>query len=85
MDWGLAKLIRSEPASGPRSMMNAKGAVGTPHFMAPEQAKGDPEKIDERSDVFGVGAILFEILCGHGPYGKDVRDHGAGRKHRRSV
>jgi serine/threonine-protein kinase len=74
MDWGLAKLTRSEPASGPGSMMNAKGAVGTPYVMSPEQAKGDPDDIDPRSDVFGVGAILFELLSGHGPYGKEARD-----------
>lgn len=69
MDWGLAKLVRSEPASGPNALMNAKGAVGTADYMAPEQARGNPADVDERSDVFGVGALLFEILCGHGPYG----------------
>jgi serine/threonine-protein kinase len=69
MDWGLAKLVRSEPASGANAMMNAKGPVGTPDFMAPEQARGNPNDVDERSDVFGVGALLFEILCGQGPYG----------------
>jgi serine/threonine-protein kinase len=69
MDWGLAKLIRSEPASGANSLMNASGPVGTPDYMAPEQARGNPKDTDERSDIFGLGALLFEILCGHGPYG----------------
>ncbi|HEY8078430.1 MAG TPA: protein kinase, partial [Labilithrix sp.] len=71
MDWGLAKLIKSEPASGPQALMNAPGPVGTPEFMAPEQARGNPKDVDERSDVFGLGALLFEVLCGHGPYGPD--------------
>jgi serine/threonine-protein kinase len=70
MDWGLAKLSREQPASGPGAMMNAAGPVGTPHFMSPEQARGNPAAVDERSDVFGLGAILFEILSGEGPYGK---------------
>ena len=70
MDWGLAKLIRSEPASGPSALMNAPGPVGTPDYMAPEQARGNPADVDERSDVFGLGALLFEVLAGHGPYGR---------------
>ena len=70
MDWGLAKLSREQPASGEGAMMNAPGPVGTPHFMSPEQARGNPAEVDERSDIFGLGAILFEILSGQGPYGK---------------
>jgi|SRR5579859_77168 len=69
MDWGLAKLVRSSPASGKGALMNAPGPVGTADYMAPEQARGNPDDVDERSDVFGVGALLFEVLCGHGPYG----------------
>jgi serine/threonine-protein kinase len=69
MDWGLAKLLHSEPASGAGALMNAPGPVGTPDYMAPEQAGGNPSDVDERSDVFGVGAMLFEVLAGHGPYG----------------
>jgi serine/threonine-protein kinase len=74
MDWGLAKLSRSQPASGASALMNAKGPVGTPDFMAPEQARGVPSEVDDRSDVFGLGALLFEILSGQGPYGKE-HDH----------
>jgi eukaryotic-like serine/threonine-protein kinase len=69
MDWGLAKLSRSQPASGDGALMNAPGPVGTPDFMSPEQARGNPRDVDERSDVFGLGAVLYEVLCGHGPYG----------------
>jgi hypothetical protein len=69
MDWGLAKLVKSQPASGAGALMNAPGPVGTPDYMAPEQARGNPKEIDERCDVFGVGALLFEVLAGQGPYG----------------
>ncbi len=69
MDWGLAKLVRSQPASGDGALMNAPGPVGTPDFMSPEQARGNPRLVDERSDIFGMGALLYEVLCGHGPYG----------------
>jgi eukaryotic-like serine/threonine-protein kinase len=71
MDWGLARLTRTTPASGDDAQMNARGPVGTPDYMAPEQAHGDPAEMDERSDIFGLGAILYEIVCGHGPYGRE--------------
>jgi len=72
MDWGLARLTKTRPASGARAQMEAKGAVGTPTFMAPEQARGNPEEMDERSDVFGLGAILYEIVSGKMPYGPSM-------------
>jgi serine/threonine-protein kinase len=71
MDWGLARLSKTRPASGERSQMNAFGAVGTPEYMAPEQARGNPKDMDERSDIFGLGAILYEIISGQMPYGNE--------------
>jgi len=69
MDWGLARLIKSQPASGEGAQMNTPGPVGTPDYMAPEQARGNPHEMDERSDVFGLGALLYEIASGKTPYG----------------
>ncbi len=77
MDWGLARLTKTQPASGAMSQMNAPGAVGTPTYMAPEQARGNPEEMDERSDVFGLGAVLYEIVSGRHPYGQGYDSHAA--------
>ncbi len=69
MDFGLARLSKTRPASGEESQMEAPGPVGTPMYMAPEQARGKPAEMDERSDVFGLGALLYEIVSGRTPYG----------------
>lgn len=46
--------------------------LGTPHYMAPEQARGDTEAIDQRTDVFALGSILCELLTGMPPYSSDA-------------
>jgi WD40 repeat protein/serine/threonine protein kinase len=55
----------------------AGSMLGTPAFMAPEQASGEIDRLDERTDVFGLGAILCVILTGEPPYtgksGEDIR------------
>jgi len=71
--WGT--VIQS--AREPDSATLAGTMLGTPAFMAPEQAGGELDRIDERTDVFGLGAILCVILTGQPPYagksGEDVR------------
>jgi len=55
--------------SGPQGMESQVGSVmGTPSYMPPEQALGQLDELDERADVFALGAILCEILTGSPPY-----------------
>lgn len=81
LDWGIAKVsnreeIRSVDISNEAKLLQepdiantvAGEAIGTPGYMSPEQAKGLVDEIDERSDVFGLGAILYQILTGAPPY-----------------
>jgi serine/threonine protein kinase len=80
LDWGVAKRIadagppgqRKEPAAPAvpvRPVVTRDGAViGTPAWMAPEQARGEVARIDARTDVYALGAILFYVLARRPPF-----------------
>ena len=86
LDWGLAKLTgQKDPTAslvsvsvGPAGSRDetAQGAVmGTPAYMAPEQAEGQTDLLDERTDVYGLGAVLYYILAGQAPFEGDDTLH----------
>jgi serine/threonine protein kinase len=71
VDWGVAAAL--EDASGKLPLVaKRKGIVGTPSYMAPEMAIGDGTLLDERTDVYLLGAMLYELLAGSPPHGGDT-------------
>jgi serine/threonine-protein kinase len=62
-DFGLAKLLDVE--SGPT---RSETLLGTPNYMAPEQAMGETKKVGPCADVYSLGAILYELLTGRAPF-----------------
>jgi len=80
LDWGLARAVGETAAAdaaradgdGTEARLTRYGAVlGTPAFMSPEHASGDPDAIDEASDQYALGAILYLLLAGRLPVEAD--------------
>ena len=69
LDFGLAKLTMDVPPGDPTAAVEVTQAgvvLGTPSYMSPEQVRGSPA--DQRSDIFSLGAILYELLSGRHPF-----------------
>jgi eukaryotic-like serine/threonine-protein kinase len=69
MDFGLAKLLEGEPGITALGYQTQSGAiVGTPNYMAPEQASGQNNGASPATDVYALGGILYELLTGQPPF-----------------
>jgi serine/threonine-protein kinase len=67
VDFGISKTVKAE-GDDPEQRLTSTGVVmGTPFYMAPEQARGD-EEVDHRIDVYALGVILYECLTGEVPF-----------------
>ena len=62
-DFGLARLVESES-----SVTQTLDILGTPSYMAPEQAVGNNTAVGNATDVYGIGAVLYQLLTGHPPF-----------------
>ncbi len=80
LDWGLAKIVGKpeDPLGLPpvtleqnndRDATRQGQVLGTPAYMSPEQAAGRVDLVSERSDIYGLGAVLYAILTGEPPFG----------------
>jgi serine/threonine protein kinase len=65
MDWGIAHKTHPDPSNGGAAR---PGVRGTPPFMSPEQAQKNAAAVTEKTDIFGLGAVLYYILTGKAPF-----------------
>jgi eukaryotic-like serine/threonine-protein kinase len=62
-DFGLARLIETES-----TVTHTLEVLGTPSYMAPEQAVGNNERVSSATDIYGLGSVLYQLLTGHPPF-----------------
>ncbi|MHC5111460.1 MAG: protein kinase domain-containing protein [Planctomycetota bacterium] len=67
IDFGIARTMDSDLAAT-TMRTDAGELLGTLRYMSPEQFDADPHEIDVRSDIYTLGVVLYELLCGHPPY-----------------
>ena len=67
LDFGLARLTNAEATLTQLATLTGQ-IMGTLRYMSPAQARGNPSEIDERTDVYSLGVILYELLTGRSPY-----------------
>ncbi len=69
LDFGIAKALTASANNDEQSgRITQRGmSLGTPVYIAPEQAAGDPE-LDHRADIYALGVVTYEMLCGHPPF-----------------
>ncbi len=67
IDFGIAKAIADERPGFSR-LTQGRQLLGTPEYMSPEQATGATDTLDTRSDVYSLGVLLYELICGEPPF-----------------
>jgi hypothetical protein len=68
VDWGIAVSLRDDPSGRLPRVADATELAGTPAYFAPEMLLGDPSLLSPRTDVYLLGAILYEIFAGEPPH-----------------
>ena len=68
MDFGLVQLNRDGLSESSSELTGEGSLMGTPLYMSPEQVEADPEKIGPQTDIYSLGVILYELLCGRVPF-----------------
>jgi serine/threonine-protein kinase len=67
LDFGIAKVMMDQAQTADNQLTQTGAMMGSPLFMSPEQARGS-KSIDHRADIWSLGVVLYQLLCGRTPY-----------------